>query len=178
MEEPLVASLNRAGLRSHRSAVVVQSFETANLRELDGMTRVPLLQLVGGSGAPYDYVVAGRTETYDSLITDAGLAEVATYADWIGPDKNRVVPRTPTGTLGAPTDLVQRAHAADLKVVPYTFRNENAFLPVELRVGADPTAYGDAFAEYALFLSLGVDGVFSDNPDTAVEARDTFVAGR
>jgi glycerophosphoryl diester phosphodiesterase len=73
---------------------------------------------------------------------------------------------------------VQRAHAADLKVVPYTFRNENAFLPVELRVGPDPTAYGDAFAEYALFLSLGVDGVFSDNPDTAVEARDTFVAGR
>ena len=176
MEEPLVRSLDRAGLRSPRSAVVVQSFETANLRELDGMTRVPLVQLVGGSGAPYDWVAAGRTDTYDTLLSDAGLADVATYADWIGPDKNRVVPRTPEGTLAAPTDLVQRAHAADLKVVPYTFRNENTFLPVELRVGDDPTAYGDAFAEYALFFSLGVDGVFSDNPDTAVEARDEFIA--
>ena len=175
MEEPLVRSLDRAGLRSARSAVVVQSFETANLRELDGMTRVPLVQLVGGSGAPYDWVAAGRTDTYDTLLSDAGLADVAGYADWIGPDKNRVVPRTPEGTLAAPTDLVQRAHAADLKVVPYTFRNENTFLPVELRVGADPTAYGDAFAEYALFFSLGVDAVFSDNPDTAVEARDEFV---
>ena len=178
LEEPLVASLDRAGLRGPRSAVVVQSFETAGLRELDGMTRVPLVQLVGGSGAPYDQVAAGSTTTYDTLLTDAGLADVATYADWIGPDKNRVVPRTATGTLAAPTDLVQRAHAADLRVVPYTFRNENTFLPVELRVGTDPTAYGDAFAEYALFLSLGVDGVFSDNPDTAVQARDAFVAGR
>ncbi|MFC3689893.1 glycerophosphodiester phosphodiesterase [Aquipuribacter hungaricus] len=177
MEEPLVRSLHQAGLRSPRSAVVVQSFETGNLQELRRMTRVPLVQLVGGTGAPYDWVAEGRTDTYDALLTDEGLKEVSTYADWIGPDKNRVVPRTPAGTLAAPTDLVQRAHDANLQVVPYTFRNENTFLPAELRRGTDPAAYGDAFAEYALFLSLGVDGLFSDNPDTAVEARDAFVAG-
>jgi glycerophosphoryl diester phosphodiesterase len=43
---------------------------------------------------------------------------------------------------------------------------------------ADPALYGNAFAEYAQFFALGVDGVFSDNPDTAVEARDEFVAAR
>jgi len=60
--------------------------------------------------------------------------------------------------------------------VPYTFRNENTFLPLDFRRGTDPTAYGNAFAEYALFFSLGVDGLFSDNADTAREARDEFVA--
>jgi glycerophosphoryl diester phosphodiesterase len=172
LEEPLVDSLDAAGLRGPNAPVVVQSFETANLRELDGMTRVPLVQLVAGSGAPWDWVVAGRAETYADLLTDDGLTEVAQYADWIGPDKNRIVPRGPGGTTGTPTDLVERAHAAGLQVVPYTFRNENRFLPTDLRVGTDPNAYGRAFEEYELFYGLGVDGVFSDNPDTAVAARD------
>ncbi len=56
---------------------------------------------------------------------------------------------------------------------PYTFRNENNFLPLELRLGADPAAYGKAFVEYEQFYGLGVDGLFSDNPDTAAEARST-----
>ena len=171
MEEPLVNSLNEAGLFGRRAPVVVQSFETANLRQLNRMTRVPLLQLIGGTGAPYDLVAAGRPDTYDTLTTDAGLRRIARYADWIGPDKNRIVPRTPTQALLAPTDLVDRAHGVGLKVVPYTLRNENTFLPLDFRIGTDPNAYGDAFAEYDLFFSLGVDGVFTDNPDTAVEAR-------
>jgi glycerophosphoryl diester phosphodiesterase len=69
---------------------------------------------------------------------------------------------------------VERAHAADLVVHRYTFRNENQFLPLELRSGADPNAYGNAIAEYEQFLELGVDGLFSDNLDTAVEARESL----
>jgi 5'-nucleotidase len=83
------------------------------------------------------------------------------------------VPRTEEGALLDPTDLVERAHEAGLKVVPYTFRNENTFLPLEFRIGTDPDDFGNAFAEYELFYSLGVDGVFSDHPDTAVEARES-----
>ena len=56
------------------------------------------------------------------------------------------------------------------------FRNENNFLPLNFRRGTDAALYGDAFAEYALFWSLGVDGLFTDNPDTAVEARREFLA--
>jgi glycerophosphoryl diester phosphodiesterase len=68
------------------------------------------------------------------------------------------------------------AHAAGLLVHAYTFRDENAFLPAELR--SDGAAYelGDAFAEYDAFLRAGVDGVFSDHPDTAVAARDGRLA--
>ena len=63
-------------------------------------------------------------------------------------------------------------------MVPYTFRNENAFLPLDFRRGTDPAQYGNAFAEYELFFSLGIDGLLSDNPDTAREARDGFVRAR
>jgi glycerophosphoryl diester phosphodiesterase len=67
---------------------------------------------------------------------------------------------------------VDDAHAAGLRVVPYTFRDENRFLPAELRSGEDPNAHGDAEAEYRQYYALGVDGVFSDHPDTAKAARD------
>ena len=149
----------------------MQSFEVGNLRALNRQLRVPLVQLIGGSGAPYDFAAAGDPRTYDDLATPAGLREIATYADGIGPDKTRIVPRDAAGFSQQPTTLVDDAHAVQLLVHPYTFRNENAFLPAEFRSGPDPAAYGDAFAEYAQFYQLGVDGLFSDNPDTAVEAR-------
>jgi glycerophosphoryl diester phosphodiesterase len=57
-------------------------------------------------------------------------------------------------------------------VHPFTFRNENQFLPAENRSSGDPNAYGDAFAEYQQFYDLGVDGVFSDAVDTAVAALE------
>jgi len=174
LEEPLLATLRRAGLDRPNAPVFLQSFETANLRELDRMTRLPLVQLLGGSGGPAD-----RPGTsYDALSTAAGLREIATYADGVGPDKNRVIPRTPAGSLGVPTALVADAHAVGLLVHPYTFRNENAFLPPALRRGTDPAAYGDAFQEYAAFFAAGVDGLFSDNPDTAVAAREALVTAR
>ncbi len=78
----------------------------------------------------------------------------------------------PYGRSLAPTTFIGDAHAAGLEVVAYTFRNENAFLPLELRSSADPAAYGNAIAEYRQFFELGIDGVFSDNPDTAKAARD------
>lgn len=79
------------------------------------------------------------------------------------------------GALGAPTTLVADAHAVELVVHPYTFRNENVFLPTSLQKPGLPSDYGDAFAEYAAFYAAGVDGLFSDNPDTAVAARSDFL---
>jgi glycerophosphoryl diester phosphodiesterase len=171
LEPLLVAALDGAGLNRPDAPVFVQSFETTNLRELSGELDVPLVQLLSATGAPADLVAAGDPRTYADLVTDQGLADVATYAAGIGPDKNQVIARNPDGTLGAPTGLVDRAHAADLLVHPYTFRNENQFLPADLRSGPDPAAYGDAFGEYAAFFAAGVDGVFADNPDTALTAR-------
>ncbi len=179
LEPALVRTLQRNGLNRPNAQVFVQSFEVSNLIALDRVLRVKLVQLTSATGAPYDFVVAGDPRTYADLITPAGLRQVAGYADVLGPAKDQIVPRDATGALLAPTTLVRDAHRAGLEVVPYTFRNENAFLPLDFRNGTDPAQYGNAFAEYELFFSLGVDGLFSDNPDTAREARDEFVrAGR
>lgn len=178
MEEPLVEALDAAGWREASAPVFIQSFETANLRRLREMTGVRLILLIEAAGRPYDFVVSGDPRAYDDLLTPAGLAEVAAYAQGIGPHKDRVIPRDASGRLGAPTSLVADAHAAGLAVHPWTFRAENHFLPAELRAGdpsdpAFPARHGDLVAEIAAFLAAGVDGVFADFPDVAVRARDT-----
>src|SRR5215218_5152484 len=176
LEEPLLATLKANGLDRRGAPVFIQSFETANLKELNGKTRLPLVQLIDAVGAPYDLVVAGDPRTYADLATPAGLAEIATYADGIGPSKDLIVPRDSAGRLLEPTSLVRDAHRAGLVVHPWTFRRENSFLPVDFRQGnpASPEflrAPGDLPAELRLFFRLGVDGVFSDNADTAVATR-------
>ena len=175
-EQPLVRSLDVNGLNRPDAPVFVQSFETTNLRVLREVLRVPLVQLVGPTGSPYDLVAAGRPRSYSDLLTGSGLAEISSYADGVGPDKERILPRDATGALLPATSLVEQAHDAGLVVHPYTFRNENAFLPADLRLGSDLRGQGKAAEEYALAFAAGVDGVFSDHPDTAIAARREFLA--
>jgi len=174
LEEPLVATLRANDLDDANDEVFVQSFETTNLRELNRLINVPLVQLIGGTGAPYDLVARGLPVTYDNLVTRAGVRTISTYADGIGPDKNRVIPRDAAGFLLEPTALVDNAHAVGLLVHPYTFRAENTFLPADFRSSDNPAEYGDLIGELHLFFSVGVDGVFTDNPDIAVYARAIF----
>ena len=89
----------------------------------------------------------------------------------IGPEKSQIIPRDAAGKLTAPTNLVRDAHAAKLKVHPYTFRAENAFLPTDLRSGGEPAERGDIEAELRAFLATGIDGLFIDQPDIAVRLR-------
>ncbi|MEU5947033.1 glycerophosphodiester phosphodiesterase [Micromonospora sp. NPDC047465] len=172
LEEPLVEVLRRNKLTHRNSPVIIQSFETANLRKLDRMIDVKLAQLLDATGRPYDFTVAGDARTYQDLAKPAGLKWIAGYADGVGVQKNLIVPRDATGKLLAPTTLVRDAHRERLVVHAWTFRAENQFLPADFRIGTDPNARGDIQAEYELFLNLGLDGVFSDHPDTAVAARE------
>jgi glycerophosphoryl diester phosphodiesterase len=176
LEESLVATLRANGYRGPNAKVFIQSFEVGNLKRLDRMTDVPLVQLIDEVGKPYDFVVSGDPRTYADLIKPAGLAEIAGYADGIGPSKNLIVPRDAQNRLTHPTTLIRDAHKAGLVVHPWTFRRENNFLPEDFRQGnpASPVylqATGDFPAELRLFYKLGVDGVFSDNSDVAVAVR-------
>ena len=176
LEEPMLADLRAARMDNRRSKVLLQSFEVSNLRELDRETRLPLEQLLSATGAPWDQVVAGTGVTYADLTTRRGLRRVSRYADWIGPDKTMVLPVSPsTGATGEPSRLVPRAHRAGLRVVVYTIRDENQFMATNFRRGSDPNAVGDVFAEVTAFLEAGVDGLFADYPDSAVDARDAWV---
>ncbi len=176
LEEPLVRTLRRNGLDKSRSKVFIQSFETGNLRDLDEMTKAPLVQLVDAQGAPYDLVAAGDPRKYADLITPDGLDEIAEYADGLGANKELVLPRDPgSGATGEPSALVDDAHAEDLIVHVWTLRDENQFMATNFRRGTNPNAKGDIFAEVTAFLQAGVDGLFADYPDSAVDARDEWV---
>ena len=54
---------------------------------------------------------------------------------------------------------------------------ENTFLPVELRAGADPTAFGRPLDEPVTYLETGIDGFFTDQADVGVAAKAEFLAG-
>ena len=176
LEEPLVRTLRANGLDRRDADVFVQSFEVSNLQELSRQLKVPLVQLTSATGRPYDFTAKGDPRTYADLTTPSGLRWVARYADGLGPDKAQIVPRDAQNRLLAPTSLVRDAHRAGLQVHPYTFRPENNFLSADHREGnpAHPD-YLDGPRQPArraqLFFKLGVDGVFADNPDTAVAVR-------
>lgn len=176
LEEPLVRTLHRYGYHTPDAAVFIQSFETANLRKLRQMTRVPLVQLISASGRPWDFVVSGDPRTYADLATPAGLAWIRSYADGVGANTNVMIPLTASGTLGTPTTFVADAHHVGLVVHGWTFRAENVFLPNEFDVGTDPAAFGNLAGQIRAFLTLGMDGFFTDHPFLGKKARDAFVA--
>lgn len=174
LESPLVRSLHRHGYVTKSAPVFIQSFEVGNLKALSRMTRVPLIQLLNGSGQPYDFVVSGDPRTYADLTKPANLKEIASYADGVGANTNLMIPLV-GGRLGTPTTLVQDAHAAGLKVHGWTFRAENVFLPNEFDSSANPAEFGDLAGQIKAFLNLGMDGFFTDHPFLGKQARDAFV---
>ena len=171
MEEPLLATLKRNGYDSAEAPVYIQSFEVDNLQKLSKLTAIRLVQLLWVEGQPYDQQVLGSGLGYQQMITPEGLKNIASYAAGIGPEKGMIIPRDAAGNLTEPTSLVRDAHAAGLKVHPYTFRAENAFLPTRLRNGSEPSERGDIEAELRAFLATGIDGLFIDQPDIAVRLR-------
>jgi glycerophosphoryl diester phosphodiesterase len=176
LEPPLLATLARYGYADRAAPICIQSFEVANLQALRTRTPLPLVQLAQESGAPFDFTLRGDSRSYRELLTPAGLAGIARYADAIGVEKVLIIPRMSDGALGAPTDLVPAAHAAGLAVHAWTFRAENVFLPPALRSSVDPSALGDVGAELAAYLATGLDGFFIDQPVLGVRARTAWCA--
>jgi glycerophosphoryl diester phosphodiesterase len=174
LEEPLVRTLRAWGYASPSDAVFIQSFETANLRKLAGMTRLPLVQLLNGSGQPWDFTVSGDPRSYADLARPEGLAEIARYARGIGANTNLMIPLV-GGRLGTPTTLVRDAHAAGLVVHGWTFRAENQFLPDEFDSGSDPAVLGNLEGQIRAFLALGMDGFFTDHAFLGVQAREAWL---
>jgi glycerophosphoryl diester phosphodiesterase len=199
LEDRLLQVLSSYSYTAKNSPIIIQSFEVANLKYLRTKTQVRIVQLIDADDVdkdgkivlaapydkPYDFAVAKDSRTFVDMVTPAGLADIKKYADGIGPWKpyllagkfmdanNDGKPDDLNGdgaiderdrTLIAPTNVVKDAHAAGLFVHAYTFRNEPRRLASDYK--------GDPKAEYKRFYTLGVDGLFSDFPDAALEARD------
>ena len=155
IEDAFVAVLARRGLADADAPVLIQCFEVGSLQRLRVRLAAPLLQLVAASGGPFDRPGL----SYAAMTTPDGLADIATYADWIGVDAV-LIELTP----GAPTALIPDAHAAGLRVAAWTFRTENAFLPEADRIGDDAAAHGRLRDRLGRFADYGLDAAFMDQP--------------
>ena len=155
----LVDQLHAAGWDTADAPVFIQSFEVANLRRLHGMTKLRLIQLVDATGGPAD----GAVPSYAAMTTPAGLREVARYAYGIGPNKAQL------WDGDRPTTLVADAHAAGLRVHPWTYRAEEQFLPERYR---GRPGHAGVRAEIGAALGQGIDGFFTDFPADGIAARE------
>ncbi len=166
MEGVFVRTLRDNGLTGADAPVIVQCFEIASLVRLDAVIDTPLLQLMAANGVPFD-----RPDvTYASMATPDGLAQIATYADWIGVETTMIEPRDTAGAALPLTTLIADAHAAGLKVAAWTLRVENRFLPTADRSDpADPDAPGDLPAFAARLAYRGADALFTDHPKMLIE---------
>ena len=171
LEEALVQALGDHGWSRSDDPVVIQSFETQNLRALAELTDLPLIQLAHVTGAPFDLSSAGDPRTYADLVSPGGLAEIKEYADQVGLHKDLIIPRDADARLLEASPVLHDAHEAGLRVTGWTFRRENRFLPLQHRSSDDLDAVGDLAGEIGTFLRAGMDDFFTDNPDIGHAAR-------
>ncbi len=203
LEDKLIAIINATGWNSKTAPIYVQSFEPSSLKYLRSKgLNTRLIQLIDADDydlktgkltyaapydRPYDWFKSGDKRLFSDMVTVAGLTEIKTYADGIGPWKPYIVPvKWELNAAGAaidkngdgatnlmdavsqtPTTLVADAHKLGLLVHPYTFRNEKKRLTFDMA--------GDPTNEYLQFFRIGVDGMFSDFPDTAVAAKAKYL---
>ena len=188
-EDQLVAQLHTAYGNTSSAPVFIQSFESTNLQYLNTQTSIKLVQLIDADDVnkdgsmslvapydkPYDFAVSGDPRSFLDLLSPTGLAFVKTYADGVGPWKPYLlktvddgVDRTGDGVVNSrdreivgTTGVIENAHAAGLLVHAFTFRND-----------ANGSSYGFANGhdEIDYYFRHGVDGVFTDFPDTGVAA--------
>ncbi|MEU9380205.1 glycerophosphodiester phosphodiesterase [Streptomyces sp. NPDC048279] len=176
LEERVAKLLRKYGKDRRNSPVILQSFEPTSIQRLNTLVDNPLVVLLSAANTqPYDFVATGDPRTVADLITPKGLREIAGYAQGIGPTLDLIIPKDAKGDFTTPSTLVADAHKVGLVLHPYTMRNENPFLPPAYRKGGDVTAYGNVFPVFQAYFETGIDGVFSDNADTAILARDAFV---
>ncbi|AMM19845.1 glycerophosphodiester phosphodiesterase [Frondihabitans sp. PAMC 28766] len=167
LDELFAAELQAAGWIDD-PRLTIESFEQSVLMKLKaagvGGRSVYLLE---DEGAPFDLVARDGTAatTYAEQLTDEGLARLAAEVEGVSVPKRLLITK-----YGRPdASLVRRAHAHGLEVFTWTLRPENKFVVKALRTGPDKAAFGDWRAEFERVIGTGVDGIFTDYPDLAVE---------
>ena len=188
-ENKLLNTLHKAYSNSACAPVFIQSFEVSNLQYLSRKTHIPLVQLVDADDVnadgsmslvppykqPYDFVLKGDYRTFADLVTVEGLKFVSSYADAIGPWKPYLLKTVADGIdrdgdgkltindrrVDGTTGVIEQAHDLGLLVHTWTFRND-----------ASGYGFADPQTEMTYYYDLGVDGLFTDFPDTGVDARN------
>ncbi|KAI3825625.1 hypothetical protein L1987_07141 [Smallanthus sonchifolius] len=128
----------------------IQSFAPSSLVHIHNQTDLPKIFLIDD----VDVTTQDTNQTYAEITSDDYFNYIKKYVVGIGPWKDTIVP-VKDNYLQTPTDLVTRAHAHNLQVHPYTFRNENQYLHFNF--------CEDPYMEFDYWINtIGVDGLFTD----------------
>lgn len=144
----LLQILDARGLNAADAPIIIQSFDPGFLQRLNAHSPVRTAMLHYGAEPGGDM---------DGL----SLEQIAEFADGYGAYKGLLL--NPDGT---DTGAVAAAHALGLQVHAWTHRDDQP--PITGETSDD---------ELRLLYALGVDGVFTDFPATAVRVRDEMRAG-
>jgi glycerophosphoryl diester phosphodiesterase len=183
LEDRLIAALKADDFTKTQATVFIQSFETANLKEIrqkigTSQPNWKLVQLIDSpEKAPYDLVAAGDTRKYADLLTQSSIQQIAAYANGLGPYKLNLINVDGNGAFQTPSDVIRYAHEANLIVHSWTFRPEDPFLPASLRSsGGTASTRNEAgsITEIQEYLKAGLDGFFTDDPSVGRRAVDTY----
>lgn len=151
----VVRLLKRYGYTTKDHKVFLQTFSFEELKTIrneilpEAGIELNLIQLIGSE------------TSYPWMFERDGMEKLAGFADGIGPAKGLIISRESTTSNLEITPLVSRAHAAGLKVHPYTYRMDPGQVP----------SYASDFQELLRqhYFEADVDGIFTDFPDKAVE---------
>jgi glycerophosphoryl diester phosphodiesterase len=145
----VLETLKGYGYTTKRDAVFLQCFDPYELQRIHDELQpsmamdISLVQLLG------------TEPEFKPALTAAGLAQIAEFADGIGPSMLLLVTADSSESAPQSTGLVERAHGLGLVVHPYTFRRDQL-----------PNFADDYEHLLTIFLDdIGVDGVFTDFPD-------------
>ncbi|KAK8471283.1 hypothetical protein PHAVU_003G184300 [Phaseolus vulgaris] len=156
-EDKFVDTLQKYGFKGSylsknwlRQPIFIQSFAPTSLVYIANKTDLPKILLIDDIDIP----TQDTNQSYWEITSDEYLNYIKQYVVGIGPWKDTLVP-VAKNYMRTPTDLVSRAHAHNLQVHPYTYRNENSFL--HFNFSQDP------YMEYDYWINkIGIDGLFTD----------------
>lgn len=155
LSSALVATLKEYGYASKQDKVFIQTFEFDELKIIHD-------EILPAAGVSLRLVqLIGDDDVYDWMFEPAGMTELSRYADGLGPEKGLIISYQTAAGAVAPTNLVELAHANGMEVHPYTFRLDQGQVP----------DYAGSFEEMLelFYFEAGVDGLFTDFPDRAVQ---------
>ena len=170
ISKAVLTELKKYGYKSKADKIFIQCFDPVETKRIHDQlmpelgVELKLVQLIAqtdwletftyqqGKATPYDY---------DWMFKADAMARIAKYADAIGPQKSMLISEDSTPDNLIITNMVTQAHDVGLKVHPYTFRNDPGRIP-------DYAMSFDDMLDIFLY-QVGVDGIFSDYPDLAVD---------
>ena len=170
ISKAVLLELKKYGYINKSNKVFVQSFDANELKRIKQELMpqlemsLKLVQLIAMTSWNETVTYKGEEAipySYDWMLKPENMKKIAQYADGIGPWRPMLVTESENGSFAQSNGLTEAAQKAGLLVHPYTFRADEGKVP----------KYAKDFQTLLRFFyfDIGVDGVFTDFPDKAVE---------